>query len=705
MKFGKITLKLVLLLLFISQNVLAQWLYSPVSQNLTNQNSSKAKTTATPLTLPFFDDFSLAKKGQPDLNLWLPKGGTLVNNFYPINHPSINVATLDGLRSNGFPYVPSNQSSEGSTDSLISQVIDLSKSVLQDSLFLTFYWQNSGLGERPDPNDSLRLQFRTNGDIWKTVWVKKSEDFLDLSKPFIIKTKTGKDSTAYPIVNNLAGKDTVFTQELIRIRANLYLHPNFQFRFESFGQQSGQFDAWHIDYVYLNKKTIKTKFDFRDDYYRFISDVAVRGASNNASKNPINLLEKFSSMPMKQFLMNKTNEFSKKLSVDFTYLGSLIDKPEYSFNIRNSTDKLFYEGKIFSESIGFDNNKKPITIPFYNQVWILPNTTDFFKNLIPDNAKKAILKTTFSAKTSSSFVEQVPEINFTRNDTLSTTTVLDDYYAYDDGSAEMGVYVPKGFARVAAKFTANEADSVSAIRIKFAPSLRSIAGQEITIQIMDADKDGNPGKILLQKNVAIQYSDTSKVDFIDKSEGFVNFDMTKDVRQVVGDTSRILTSPISVPKIFFIGYAQSSDNEPVIIGLDRNNPQFGTNYFYNIGNGWSQNNDIKGNAVKYVKGSLMMRPVMGGKVIEKTKWTKLVLANESEIIGNTLVISPNPSDGVIRWNESSLKDAEILDLSGKIIFQKHTENQEIDASHLNSGLYLLKLSNQKNTFVRKIIIK
>jgi hypothetical protein len=633
----------------------------------------------------------------------LPKGGTFVNNVYPINHPSINVVTFDGLKSSGFPYVSSNQSSEGSTDSLISQVIDLSKYVQKDSLFLSFYWQNSGLGEKPDPNDSLRLQFRTNGDIWKTIWVKKSEDFQDLSKPYIIKTKTGKDSTAYPIINNLAGKDTVFTQELIRIRANVYLHQNFQFRFESFGQQSGQFDAWHIDYVYLNKKTEKIKFDYRDDYYRFISDVAVRGASNNTSKNSINLLENFSAMPLKQFLKNKTNEFSKKLSANFTYLGSLSDKPNFSFSIRNLINQELYKSDSSSQTIEFNRNQKSITIPFYNQVWDLPNTLNTTLNL--DKAKKAILKTIFSAKTSGSRIEQVPEIDFTRNDTLSTTTVLDDYYAYDDGNAEMGVYVPQGFARVAAKFTTNQADSVSAIRIKFAPSLRSIAGQEISLQIMDADNNGNPGKILLQKTVAIQYADTSKIDFIGKNEGFVNFDMKKDIRQVDGELSRIINTPIAVPKVFFIGYSQSSDNEPVIVGLDRNNPQFGINYYYNIGNGWSQNNDIKGNAVKYVKGSLMMRPVMGGKVIEKTKWEKLVLANESETIDNTLVISPNPSDGIIRWNESSLKDVEILDLSGKIIFQKHTDNQEIDASHLNSGLYLLKLSNRKNTFVRKIIIK
>ncbi|MDL5044447.1 hypothetical protein QQ054_00085 [Oscillatoria amoena NRMC-F 0135] len=39
----------------------------------------------------------------------------------------------------------------------------------------------------------------------------------------------------------------------IRINQSEYIHDDFQFRFQAYGRQSGRFDSWHIDYVYLNK--------------------------------------------------------------------------------------------------------------------------------------------------------------------------------------------------------------------------------------------------------------------------------------------------------------------------------------------------------------------------------------------------------------------------------------------------------------------
>jgi hypothetical protein len=98
-----------------------------------------------------------------------------------------------------------------------------------------------------------------------------------------------------------------------------------------------------------------------------------------------------------------------------------------------------------------------------------------------------------------------------------------------------------------------------------------------------------------------------------------------------------------------------------------------------------------------IKGSLMMRPVMGG--IAKD----IALATEDEIQDRNLVLSPNPTRDVIRWNDASLKNVEIIDLSGRSILQERTDNQEISVRNLNTGLYILRLTNEKNTFVRKII--
>jgi len=97
-----------------------------------------------------------------------------------------------------------------------------------------------------------------------------------------------------------------------------------------------------------------------------------------------------------------------------------------------------------------------------------------------------------------------------------------------------------------------------------------------------------------------------------------------------------------------------------------------------------------------IKGSLMIRPVMAGKSVT-------VLATEDEMEDKSLVIFPNPSSNIFRWNDSRLKNVEIIDLTGKTILQTVSENQEVNLQYLNTGTYILRLSNDKNTFVRKIV--
>ena len=93
----------------------------------------------------------------------------------------------------------------------------------------------------------------------------------------------------------------------------------------------------------------------------------------------------------------------------------------------------------------------------------------------------------------------------------------------------------------------------------------------------------------------------------------------------------------------------------------------------------------------------MIRPVMGGVA------KQITLTTEEEIQDRNLVISPNPTSTIIHWNDISLKNAEILDMSGRSILVQNVDNQEISISNLNTGTYILRLSNDKNIFVRKII--
>ena len=120
------------------------------------------------LTLPFLDDFS-QNWHFPNENLWQDIY-VHINSSFPINPPSYGVATFDGLDSIGYPYnfMPT---SYGEADVLTSQPIDLS--VVTDSVFLSFQYQPQGNGNKPETQDSLRLEFFRQADsTWIRVWGK-----------------------------------------------------------------------------------------------------------------------------------------------------------------------------------------------------------------------------------------------------------------------------------------------------------------------------------------------------------------------------------------------------------------------------------------------------------------------------------------------------------------------------------------------------
>ncbi|WP_332369098.1 hypothetical protein [Spirosoma telluris] len=113
----------------------------------------------TSLQLPFFDDFatSAARSGsiQPDPARWQPGSGVYINNTMAIDQPTVNVATFDGLAANGRPYTINNPLDQGYTDTLESKPINLAGLSAGSAVYLSFYWQTKGLGELPDPGDTL----------------------------------------------------------------------------------------------------------------------------------------------------------------------------------------------------------------------------------------------------------------------------------------------------------------------------------------------------------------------------------------------------------------------------------------------------------------------------------------------------------------------------------------------------------------------
>jgi hypothetical protein len=601
-----------LLLTVCCQISVAQFQTVPL-RNTEISKKSSAKTTA--LSLPFFDDFSTSNINA-NTQRWVKGGGVFINNDATLVNPTLNVATFDGLKANGVPYNFNDSFANGATDSLTSQPIDLSKSAVKDSLYLSFFYQSQGLGEVPDSNDSLIVQFLTNGDKWETAFVAKGG-------------------------NQIVGKDTIktFIQILLPVNASKYLHDKFQFRFRTFGRQSGQFDVWHIDYVYLNEK--------RNAKDTFFPDRAFRLPLSS-------ILKRYNSMPMKQFLANPNTELSENIKGEIYNLFSNQNSPSVKYSIQNlTTNEVLISGTSIDANV---QSASATVIEVKNEL----------ANRI--KGKKALVKVKFEIGSNDPQIFQI-------NDTTSRVFELDNYYAYDDGTAEAGAYLKQGFGRVAIQFINNKPDTLQAIRINLQTLLDStrLANTNLSLQVMANDK-GKPGRILRGFSGKIIYPKTNN--------GFVEYAI----------------DPVAVTDTFYVGYTQLSDDEALVVGLDNNSPQFANKHFYNITNAWVNVGNVpKNSGFAPIRGSLMIRPVMGGIVKEIT------LSTEEEIQDRNLVISPNPTSDIIRWNDTSLKNAEIIEMSGRSVLLQKSDNQEINIRSLNSGTYILRLSNEKNTFVRKIV--
>jgi len=575
------------------------------------------------LALPFFDDFSTAQGrpglDRPDPARWQPGSGVYINNTLAINQPTVNVASFDGLRADGLPYVRNNQFSQGYTDTLASLPINLGGLTPADSVYLSFYWQIRGLGEAPDPGDSLTLQFRDQAGAWRTVW------FAVGGEP-----------------NNN------FNQVFVAVRSANYLHAGFQFRFRSFGRESGPFDTWSIDYIYLNRG--RTVGD------RFVKDVAARQA-------PGPLLKRYSAMPLTQFLVNPAAELADSVTTDINNLFNNFNFTTYRFTVRDELT-----GQVLQDT---PNQTSVLIQGLSSQV---KSTRPSFTGAGLGAAARAVLRYKFDVLTTDDQNPSIPGVNLRQNDTISGVATLDDYYAYDDGTAEFGVQIgPR--ERWAVRFVASKPDVVSGVRVCVLPFRTNQSGQPFVLTVY-SNSNGRPGTAVYQKSFATQYP-PNRNGFVD-----LRFDRS-----------------ISVRDTFYIGYQQISISDTTFfrIGFDKNSP-FGNQIFYNGGSSWDQN--LSTPALN-LRGAFMLRPVMGGR--PDTVVTSLP---QPEAI-RPLMVFPNPTSGVIRWENERLTRIDVLDLSGRLLYElTPARGQETaDLGHLRDGLYLLRLSDDRRTVVQKLIIQ
>jgi hypothetical protein len=182
--------------------------------------------------------------------------------------------------------------------------------------------------------------------------------------------------------------------------------------------------------------------------------------------------------------------------------------------------------------------------------------------------------------------------------------------------------------------------------------------------------NGKPAKVLHQQSVKVKYATDIN--------GFIEYPLDQN---------------IAVKDTFYVSWTKVTE-DVIGVGVDKNS-DFGSNIYYSLGNEWIQN--------KSLKGSLMVRPVMGFKINASNPTTGPLASEEPN--DKQFSVYPNPTTGLLKWNFENIKSVNIFDVSGKEVFYKETlDSQELDLKNLPESIYFLNFSDGKKNFIRKIVV-
>ncbi|MEO6883812.1 MAG: T9SS type A sorting domain-containing protein [Bacteroidia bacterium] len=576
------------------------------------------------LSLPFLDDFS-KDTVYPDQHLWMDKYA-YVNPDFPIAPVTIGVATLDGLNAQGYPYNFNSVSGSFAADQLTSNPINLGTPLTAaDSIYLSFYYQAQGRGISPKTSDSILLEFKAPNQPtqpWKEVW--------------------------FHLGYSPAPTDSAFHLVMVPITDTAYLHNGFQFRFQNYASLNGPFNQWNIDYVYLNKLRSQTDTVFKDVAFVY---------------KPQSLIQPYESMPWEQY-----TTANMRTSVN-TYIrnnDNAVDNTSYYYDIRDAYKNVLYTYPVGSINVnpysagGYDNYAPQAHPPVSYQFPLLIDSTNY--------QVEHVLNTT-------------PDFDRS-NDTIRAYQVFKNYYAYDDGSAELAYGLNQAFAKLAYRYVLNVADTLLGAQIYFDPAGVNTAIYSFRLAIW-ADAGGIPASTPF-------YIDSSNVP-IYQPNGYFMFD-TYNLKR--GDSSRTYLHLNA--GTYYIGMIQEFA-QPLNIGFDENTDSH-TNLYYNVTGTWQQSG---------FQGSLMFRPVFGNFDTIPALGVKELSMNS-----NLISLFPNPANTFIHINCSSslllnTLNITIYDAFGRNVLSNSAFkiNETLDISALSAGIYFVKIQDEKNNFsVKKLVI-
>lgn len=598
------------------------------------------------LTPPLMDDFA-ADSHYPDPALWL-ENDVYINTRLGVGAPSIGVATFDGLDANG----AARGGGYGGSDTLTSNLIDLSGYTSTSNVFLSYYLQEKGLGIQPLLRDSMVLEFKNADGNWERV-----------------KTHYG-DNTIMPGNNS---KPFGFFAERIGLR---FLHKDFQFRFYNYCNRRGLEGLWHLDYVRISDNEVP------DGSFH---DVAL-------TQQPLPVTYPYYAVPMKQFRVDPASFIHNQLQIGISnHFPLRVTVAPSDLTIEDALTQTIYDYQPTLLEVPPISQENQRDLESGNYLFYNPfNTANLLSNLQPDlpgleeMKLRTIYKVSQSIELGNNFPPTLP------NNSVHIDTDVSDYFAYDDGSAErvLVASVTAGAeTRIAIEFNLLQPDTLRGIRIHFPRYGNSSPNTSFDLFVYEGSLDSEP--IAFAQLVRPLFGD----EYYDELNAFSTY-VFKD-----NTTNEIIAIPITSGN-FYIGWAQKRNSPDIAFGYDTNTDTKDKIY-YNEGFGWNNLADV----AAVIPGTVMMRPVFGSDTIFQTNVTDL----------NTKVdlfeVYPNPTTGFIQLVPAQGLRIQYIHLQlfnevGQLVFASDWSSS-MNISALPAGVYYLRAtdSSQSNAQqIKKIIL-
>ncbi|MBI1286890.1 MAG: T9SS type A sorting domain-containing protein [Flavobacteriales bacterium] len=612
-------------------------------QKVSRQHSVGARAAGDTLDLPFFDDFSepfsrlrTAADLYPNPDLWI--GNTVyINNHMAINPISQGVATFDGLdeqgRAYGFGISQSYQS-----DSLRSKPINLQGAT--DTVFLSFFYQAQGLGNAPESEDYLILDFKDTSGAWVQVW----------------------QHAGYIL------EDNKFRRVMLPIMGEEYLYNGFQFRFKNFASRAGSVDHWHIDYIELDEG--RTSADTLIKDLAFLGQTSWDNDTIGFQSATASILKEFNSMPWNHYkyidslgdalsLMGDTNFFMIRNNAD------TVLRADYKFNIFNPGGTKVFDDTLSSPLVdpwvvcGNQRNTCNLNInsnfTYWTDNWSFPTDNELTWD-----------STYFVVK---HLMENL-EDDYHPNDTSVFKQEFYNYYAYDDGTAELGYGLGEleNEGKVAVKYNIKRPESVlRGIQIYLNPVQYDLSNEPVKLVVWSGNEE--PGDTMWT-------SQELNLHYTDQVNYFYHYMLDREL--IVSDNIWIgWTQQPATDQKFSIGFDLRADHSDKV--------------YYNLGDYWAQSS---------IAGSVMIRPVFG----QPYTWTGT--DEMPEVV--SLNVFPNPTTGEVRLqglNPTQAKNAtiQVFDLAGRRVLSQRGYLGSIDMSGLHAGTYLLNILADGRSFTKRVV--